>query len=177
LHSEYYMERDDLNPLLDCNQTLTFREASIQDITVLCAIDDACFPKTQGKSTERFQQIFDDRNYQVFMAYQNNQPIGKAHLRWENQGVTLSDIAVLPKLQGKGFGSALISHCINYALSEGKPNVNLDVETHNQRALNLYTRLGFHVQNACDYWSIELNKLQEFPKLKHSRLNYLPLFQ
>jgi len=161
LHSEYYMERDDLNPLLEYNETLTFHEATVKDIDILCALDEVCFPKKESKPIERFQQLFTDRNYQIFVVYQNNQPIGKAHLRWEKRGATISDISILPILQGKGYGTALIAHCINYALSEGKPHLNLDVETHNKRALNLYVRLGFIVQNACDYWSIALDQLRK----------------
>lgn len=168
LHSEYYMERDDLNPLLDYNQTLSFREANVKDILILSALDEACFPNKNTSSAERFQQMFNDRNYQIFLVYQNNQPIGKAHMRWERHGVTLSDIVILPALQGKGLGTALIAHCVNYALSEGKPHVSLDVETHNQRALNLYTRLGFMVQNACDYWTIGIQELKNSKYMKPS---------
>ena len=159
LHSEYYMERDDLNPLLDYKQILTFRNAISDDIPLLCALDEACFPAKQSDSTERFQHLIDGREYQVILAYQNNKLIGKAHIRWQPEGATLSDIAIVPSQQGKGLGSTLIIYCINLALSEGKPHLNLDVETHNERALKLYTRLGFVTKNACDYWTIDLNKL------------------
>jgi ribosomal protein S18 acetylase RimI-like enzyme len=159
LHSEYYMEREELNPILQYNQSLSFRTAAIADIPALCGLDEACFAKKQGDLISRFQQLLDSREYQIFLAFQNNQLIGKAHLRWQKQGATLSDIAISPSKQGKGFGSSLIAHCINLALSEGKPLINLDVETHNQRALNLYIRLGFVIQNACDYWSISVDNI------------------
>ena len=161
LHSEYYMERDDLNPILDTNQNLKFREATLNDIPVLCAIDEVCFPANQSQSIERFQYLIDGREYQLILALKNNQPIGKAHIRWQKDGATLSDIAILPAYQGKGLGTSLIAHCINLALSEGKPHLNLDVETHNLRALNLYTQLGFFIQNASDYWTISLNQLRK----------------
>ncbi|CEG55642.1 GNAT family N-acetyltransferase [Legionella fallonii] len=157
LHSEYYMERDDLNPLLEYKQTLTYRTATEDDIPLLCAFDEACFPTKQLDSVERFQHLLNGREYQIIIAYQNNRPIGKAHLRWLDNGATLSDIAVLPAKQGQGLGTTLITYCINMALSEGKPHLNLDVETHNERALKLYTRLGFVTQNACDYWAIDAN--------------------
>lgn len=160
-HCEYYMERNDLNPLLEYEKNLTFRSATIEDMPLLCLLDTECFLKAQGELVPRFQHILSDRNYQIILAFENNDLIGKAHLRWQKKGATLSDIAVLPARQGKGFGTALISHCINYALSEGKPQLNLDVETHNQKALNLYTRLGFVTKNACDYWEIELYQLQK----------------
>ena len=159
LHSEYYMERNDLNPLLDYKKTLTFRTATMNDIFLLCELDEACFPNKQLDSYERFQHLINGREYQIVLAYQNNKLVGKAHLRWQTHGATLSDIAIIPAQQGKGLGTTLITHCINLALSEGKPHLNLDVETHNQRALQLYTRLGFLTQNACDYWAINVNQL------------------
>ncbi len=167
LHSEYYMERHDLNPLLDYKQNLTYRTATEQDIPLLCVLDEACFFKTQVELIPRFEHILSDRTYQIVLAFEDNHLVGKAHIRWDHHGATLSDIAVLPIRQGKGLGTALISHCINYALSEGKPNLNLDVETHNQKALNLYTRLGFLTQNSCDYWEIDLDKLHQLVKPKH----------
>lgn len=162
LHSEYHMKRDELTPVLDFNHSLTFRKASLKDLPVLCSIDELCFPQKQGNLSDRFDHLLDSREYQLILAYYNDLPIGKAHLRWQPNGATLSDIAITPQQQGKGFGSALIAHCINLALSEGKSLLNLDVETHNQRALNLYTQLGFSVHNACDYWSIEESRLSHF---------------
>ncbi|RUR20718.1 GNAT family N-acetyltransferase [Legionella sp. km535] len=161
LHSEYYMEREELNPLLDTNKSLTFRKADMNDIPVLSAIDKACFPKHYVESVERFQHIIEGREYQIIIAIKNNKPIGKAHIRWQENGATLSDIAILPAYQGKGLGTSLITYCINQALIEGKPLLNLDVETHNLKALNLYSRLGFLIQNACDYWEINLKQLQK----------------
>jgi ribosomal protein S18 acetylase RimI-like enzyme len=158
-HSEYYMERSDLTPILDSSRNLTFTKATIKDIDTLCALDDLCFPEQHGDLLKRFEHILDNRKYELFVAYLHNTPIGKAHIRWESKGATLSDIAITPQQQGKGYGTALIAHCINQALSEGKPAINLDVETHNKRALDLYTRLGFTVHNACDYWTINQGQL------------------
>ncbi|KTD76616.1 GNAT family N-acetyltransferase [Legionella waltersii] len=159
IHSEYFMERDDLNPLLNQNQSLTFRLATPEDIPILCALDEVCFPDKSQNLVSRFEQIMSERDYEIILAIADNHPIGKSHIRWQPKCATLSDIAVLPKEQGKGLGTALIAYCINIALSEGKTVVNLDVETHNTKALDLYVRLGFHVSNACDYWLIRLNDL------------------
>ena len=161
LHNEYYMERSDLSPILAHNRSLSFRPAIADDIPILCSIDDLCFPKKHLDLPERFAMLLHNRDYQIIIAFYNNIPMGKAHIRWQETGASLSDIAIHPQQQGKGYGTALIAHCINHALSEGKPLLNLDVETHNQRALNLYTRLGFSVQNACDFWSINIEKLSQ----------------
>lgn len=161
-HSEYYMERHDLNPLLDHRQHLAFRIATAEDIPQLCTLDELCFNKSHTELQSRFEHIIHERDYQIVLALDKHKLVGKAHLRWQKQGATLSDIAVFPERQGQGLGTSLITHCINYALSEGKPHLNLDVETHNQKALELYTRLGFLTQNACDYWLIDVSQLQKF---------------
>ncbi|MFI4962557.1 MAG: GNAT family N-acetyltransferase [Legionellales bacterium] len=160
LHSEYFMMRDDLSPVIDGKQSLHFRTATHDDIPVLYSLDEACFHKKPDEAIGRFNNLIDNREYHLIVALQNNHPIGKAHIRWEPQGASLSDIAIIPALQGKGLGTALIAYCINYALSEGRPNVSLDVETHNQRALHLYTQLGFTIKNACDYWTINIDQLK-----------------
>ena len=160
-HSEYYMERDDLSPILEYQHHLSFRVASYEDMDILCALDQLCFPQKHGNLLDRFNHLLDNREYKILLAFQDQQIIGKVHLRWEEKGATLSDIAVKPEYQGKGYGTTLIAHSINHALEEGKPLLNLDVETHNERALDLYTRLGFAVQNACDFWSIDIERLKQ----------------
>lgn len=159
MHSEYHMEREGLHPILDFKHPLIIEQATINDIPKLCELDSVCFPQKQGDLIGRFHHLLNTREYEILLAYYHKKPIGKAHLRWQTHGVTLSDIAILPPFQGKGMGTTLIAHCINLALSEGLSTVNLDVETHNQRALALYTRLGFSIQNACDYWSIDIDTL------------------
>ena len=99
------------------------------------------------------------RPTRVIVAVKDQIPVGKAQLRWDAE-TTLSDIAVLPQLQGQGIGRSLIAHGINLSLGEGKTIQGLDVETRNQRALNLYTRLGFYIQNSCDFWRIDIEQLK-----------------
>ncbi|KTD22483.1 GNAT family N-acetyltransferase [Legionella israelensis] len=156
--SEYHMERRSLQPVLVPQRLLSFKNASPQDISALCLVDKACFPKDPAKMLARFHSLFNDRDYQLILAYLDNEPIGKAHIRWQAKGATFSDIGILPPLQGQGFGTGLIAHCINLALAEGKPNLDLDVEIKNTKALKLYTRLGFKTQNACDYWQLPLSR-------------------
>jgi ribosomal protein S18 acetylase RimI-like enzyme len=159
-HSEYNMMRHDLLPILEFNQPpLVFRDATHDDVAALSELDVLCFSKKQPESIVRIKNLLDDRKYKLYAAVHDGQVIGKAHLRWDTKGVTLSDIAITPKLQGKGLGSVLIAYCVNSALSEGESHISLDVETHNLRALELYKRLGFSIQNACDYWTISAHNL------------------
>ncbi len=164
-HSEYCMERKNLAPILEYQHPLTYRLATIEDISILSALDELCFPEKHHDSLDRFTYLLANREYEIVLAFHNHLLIGKAHIRWEEKGATLSDIAVYPEYQGKGYGTTLISYCINHALEEGKPLLDLDVEAHNNRALNLYMKLGFAVRNACDFWSIDIGQLKNILNL------------
>lgn len=158
-HSEYHMQREELQPVLLPKLEVEIHKAKNDYLSELCALDEACFQKSPRDMEMRFENLLANRDYVIFAALKEGRVVGKAHIRWKEGGATFSDIAVLPYLQGKGIGSSLLAHCINYALSEGRPHLDLDVETKNLNALHLYSRLGFKVANATDYWTMSLPHL------------------
>ena len=150
--SEFQMQRHNQEPIALQKISDSIRLATQRDIPALCAIDNACFPAQNISMPARFQNILNDPANCLFIIEQANIPVGKAHLSWQTHGARLSDIAILPSLQGRGLGTVLLAHCINHALGEHKPEIILDVETTNRQALDLYTRLGFIINNAHDYF-------------------------
>lgn len=162
LGSEYQMLRHQTEPLSITNNTLTVRLATATDIPTLCAIDSVCFPRQKTDMPARFNSILNDPSYSIFIINQDGVPVGKAHIFWQNTNVRLTDIAIIPRAQKRGFGSAIIAHCINYSLAVNRQDVILEVETSNQNALNLYSRLGFVISNAHDYWTIPAIWLDRF---------------
>lgn len=158
-HSEYYMVRQNSEPLVIDNPLLSLRKADLSDLADLCNIDATCFTVHQTM-VERFAYLLNDNSYTVLFALKNKIPIGKAHIQWKSNNAHFSDIAILPPYQRQGLGNELLIHCINEALSMGKATIDLYVEGNNQRALNLYQRHGFKVKSQQDYWSMSLEKLQ-----------------
>lgn len=152
--SEFQMQRAHHDVVNIHDTSAHIRSATQADIPFLCAIDIACFADQKTDMPAHIQGLLNDPSITLFILEQNNIPIGKAHMNWQPDGVRLTDIAVLPALQGRGLGTSLVSHCINHALSNNKPDIRLDVETGNKKALGLYTRLGFTMINAHDYWNI-----------------------
>lgn len=158
-NSEYHMERNSYEPLLITKQTLTIRKASEKDIFSLCAIDEQCFPVEPEHMPMRFINLLNDNSYTLVIALRNGKAVGKAHIRWQDNETSFSDIAIIPQYQNQGLGSELLAYCINHALMLGKTKLVLDVETSNHNALNLYTRHGFRSVNAIDFYSISTKKL------------------
>jgi len=62
--------------------------------------------------------------------------------------------AVDPDLQGRGIGRDLLARVCRRARDSGTPHVHLEVEVGNDRALNLYTSLGFTRTSTEDYFSL-----------------------
>ncbi len=58
----------------------------------------------------------------------------------------LSNIAVYPKFRGKGIGTRLIEKIEREAANAGSRRLALDVSIRNERAINLYERLGHTVE-------------------------------
>lgn len=163
--SEYQMQRHSYEPILLTKQALIIRKATSKDIPALCSIDELCFANIQQDNMiERFTHLFEDGNYTILLALHDNQKVGKAHIRWQEEGALLSDIAIIPRYQGQGWGGELLANCINHALTLGKTKLDLDVETSNKNALSLYTRYGFKTVNAIDYWKINIDKLNTLLK-------------
>lgn len=158
--TEYYMERQSFAPVLISSPKISLRKASIYDVELLCMIDCASFAG-QFSLPERFYTLMGDEDYVIYLVFKDNQPVGKAHIRWQADTALFSDIAILPLFQRKGLGSELLSHCINIALTHGKIKMALDVETTNQKALNLYLRHGFKIVKTHNFWEIEMPKFEK----------------
>lgn len=152
--SEYEMQRTHRDPISLEQERLTIRDATENDIPILCDIDNACFPLQSPYPSLRFQEILCDPQYKVFIAFKEGLPIGKAHIATRQHHNFFSDIAILPAYQGQGYGGFLMGYCINACLNSNSLPIKLNVETTNQQALTLYSRQGFNVTNAYDYWAI-----------------------
>jgi ribosomal protein S18 acetylase RimI-like enzyme len=81
--------------------------------------------------------------------------IGKVRLEIVDNIGGIYGLEVLPEYRGKGYGRELLIRSIN-KLKESKVNaINLQVETKNNNALNLYKSCGFKVNYTMDYYILK----------------------
>jgi ribosomal-protein-alanine N-acetyltransferase len=59
--------------------------------------------------------------------------------------IHINNVAVRPRLRGRGMGTALIRHVLAEARRLGAKRATLEVRASNEEARRLYERLGFHV--------------------------------
>lgn len=155
-NTEYEMQVDLTAHTAEPSGLLHLSLASEADISILSAIDKACFLLHHPDMIKRFQSLLNQNNYALYIAYKDGVPVGKVHMHFAFPKVRLSDIAIIPRLQGQGLGYQLLQQCIHQLQAKQFKIALLNVETDNQRALNLYQRAGFYIINAQDYWEKEI---------------------
>jgi uncharacterized protein (DUF2132 family) len=79
-----------------------------------------------------------------FLAFEGVELIGAA-LCWNTAFV--KDLCVAERFRRRGIGTGLLAHALHHFAARGAPAVRLKVDADNERALELYGRLGFEAEN------------------------------
>ena len=80
--------------------------------------------------------------------------VGTSRLIREGDQAGVYGFVIHPDQQGRGIGRDMLHRMCRTALDEGAAAVNLEVATDNDRALNVYTSLGFRSVITEDYYAI-----------------------
>jgi L-phenylalanine/L-methionine N-acetyltransferase len=70
--------------------------------------------------------------------------VGWISLTFEDAATVTLGMGVAEPWRGRGVGTALVTSAIEWAESAGAERMRLEVFTHNDRAIALYRRMGFH---------------------------------
>lgn len=84
----------------------------------------------------------------------NGQPIGTVRLILEEDRAGIYGFVIHPDHQGRGIGRDVLHRLCRTARADGATAVDLEVATDNDRALNLYTSLGFRPVITEDYYAL-----------------------
>jgi ribosomal protein S18 acetylase RimI-like enzyme len=90
----------------------------------------------------------------TFMIELDGQAIGTVRLIPEEQEAGVYGFVIHPDHQGRGIGRDVLHRLCRMARAEGATSVHLDVATDNDRALHLYTSIGFQPVITEDYFSV-----------------------
>lgn len=93
-----------------------------------------------------------------FVAKLNDKVVGfiSCHGNWEDyregKVCEIHEFAVKEEYKGRGIGKALLQRAIDYAISLGRKKVTLWVGEGNERAINLYLKMGFKPLYKAGIW-------------------------
>lgn len=88
----------------------------------------------------------ESNNVTYTLAFSGEEMIGYAKLTYDSSStVTLDKLYFLNGCKGKGYGSALLQHCIHQAVHRYKQSMTLGVYDKNASAISFYEKkMGFH---------------------------------
>jgi ribosomal protein S18 acetylase RimI-like enzyme len=94
------------------------------------------------------------RDLNTLVVEQDGQPIGTVRLILEGDQAGVYGFVIHPDHQGRGIGRDVLHRLCRTARAAGATTVHLEVATDNDRALNLYTSLGFRSVITEDYYAL-----------------------
>lgn len=88
----------------------------------------------------------------VYMAEVNGEVIGKIKIEYDENSAFICGFGVLPWFRGKGYGKETLKEALKLINNKEVIDIKLDVESKNNRALNLYKNCGFKEVSVMDYY-------------------------
>jgi ribosomal protein S18 acetylase RimI-like enzyme len=82
--------------------------------------------------------------------------VGSLFLERDDEEASIFGFVVEPSLQGRGIGRAALRQACEQLRADGARTISLDVDIANDRALSLYTSIGFTPVTTEDYFALPL---------------------
>jgi ribosomal-protein-alanine N-acetyltransferase len=130
-----------MDPLTEGNavQVRAMREG---DVDAVVAIETEAFSSPWQRDT--FLELIGRPNLEVLvMELEGSGVVGYAVLWCVLDQGELANLAIVPPLRGRGFGTRLLSSVVDVARRRGVQTMYLEVRDSNAPALELYRRFGF----------------------------------
>ena len=145
-HSEYDMNLDMDATQNESFDNLIFRKALIGDIN-----------KIKEANFEFFSvnDIEDISSGITYLLETDNIIIGKVRLEAIDNNGGIYGLEILPEYRGNGYGRELLILSIKKLKESNVKIINLQVETDNKNALNLYKSCGFKENYTMDYYRLK----------------------
>ena len=129
---------------------VALRDATVADAELISGLIEAGFGHPAGDIAE---QIRDGREQNVIIEL-DGAPVGYVRLTLDGGRGGVYGFVVDPAHQGKGIGRDVLRRCCGRLADAGAREVGLEVAVDNERALGLYTSIGFEQVTTEDYFRL-----------------------
>ena len=152
--SEYKMTLKEAGSSLPGSADLHIRPALAHDIDELAHMDQICFGVPPGRSKQYLEQDLSDNKRWILIAIAGREKVGKLGVSLTGSESLIFALCVLPEYRRRGYGSALLGYALKELQAQPHGHISLEVACTNESALSLYTRCGFQVITAYDYYRL-----------------------
>jgi ribosomal-protein-alanine N-acetyltransferase len=119
------------------------RDMTLEDVPAVNALEQRLFPADAWPLQMFLDELSQTTTRRYLVAETSSGIVGYAGLMCIEPIADVQTIAVVPELEGRGIGSALLTQLIEEARRRGAEDVLLEVRADNPRAQQLYLRFGF----------------------------------
>jgi len=131
------------------DKNIAFRRATTEDIPELSRLLTAGF----GDAPADFERMLSQEFSRTLMIERDDQLVGTLRIIDESG---IYGFVIDPAHQGQGLGREALRLTCAELFDHGVESVHLEVEVTNDRALGLYTSLGFALVSTEDYYALEV---------------------
>lgn len=124
---------------------LMVEQATPKDIFVLQDILKAVYGSTPWGTTIFWLELNRKKNGGYYKLKMDNDVIGFVGIRTGGGDAHITNIAVIPEMQGRGYGLHLLQEVVRYAMTNHCKTISLEVKRSNKRAISVYETFGFRV--------------------------------
>lgn len=117
------------------------RRIKESDIEEIIELEKVTFSSTLGYSM--LQEATYSKFVRAYVECNNNEILGYISLTFDSEVIEIMNFCVKKEYQGQGIGYQLLKNVLNILKQEGALRSILEVRSKNERAINLYKKLGY----------------------------------
>lgn len=135
---------------------LTLSVAEAQDLDFMVTCSSQAFGDTEEWTRNYFMQT-NEPSRVTYIVWQELQPVGLVRVNAINTTTAfIHNFCILPAYQGRKLGRITLAILVELLTKQRYTDIRLSVVTENERALNLYRRVGFEVNSEYHYFNSTL---------------------
>jgi ribosomal protein S18 acetylase RimI-like enzyme len=153
-HSEHALQLLGQPNHVSVDPLVTMRAACVQDLPAVHELLDLGFGWRPSTSDDHDNDHLSSVDPTILVVERHSALIGTVRLIHERDTAGIYGFVIHPDHQGRGIGRDVLHRLCRKAWADGAKSVSLEVATDNDRALNLYTSLGFTQVTTEDYYAM-----------------------
>jgi ribosomal protein S18 acetylase RimI-like enzyme len=130
---------------------ISLRRATVEDLPLISRLLELGFG---GPAPDDLAGRLDSRHEQTAIVELNGWAVGTLRFRRDGDGARIYAFVIDPAWQGRGIGRAALRRACEQLRAEGAHRIGLEVDVENDRALTLYTSVGFAPVITEDYFAL-----------------------
>ena len=132
------------------NASVSMRAATLDDVAVIAGLLESGF----GYPATNIANELNEARAENLVIELDGAPIGYVRLTLDDDRGGVYGFVVDPAHQGRGIGRDVLRRCCQHLTAKGATEVGLEVAVDNERAVGLYTSIGFERVTTEEYFRL-----------------------